>query len=111
MRTFLLLSTLLLAGCVTVVVPPTSPSVQTPPPSSSVVPGGTVETCRPYQAPGRRRIPHAPIIHDNEGEYVKHLENVAEYLARHIGELREYIDDEHALEDRALREHLKSCPQ
>lgn len=96
---------LVLSGCVTVAIPPTVPVLP------AVVSQTIVEVeCKPYVPPHRERIPKEPQIEEDNREYVKYLEELAESLVMHVVSLRKYIQDEHELEDRALRRHLDGCP-
>lgn len=102
----ILLLTLNLSGCVTVVMPP-SPA---PAPVAAVAQQQMSPMhCTPYQPPPWKPVPKAPEIGRPVGDYTKHLENVAERLARHAGELREWIDSEQAVRAQAVYEHQKSC--
>lgn len=96
---------LVLSGCVTVAMPPTVTVLPAAVPQTAVV----VE-CKPYEPPRRERIPKEPHIEEDSREYVKYLEELAESLVLHVVTLRKYIQDEHELEDRALKRHRDSCP-
>jgi hypothetical protein len=107
MRTLLLILVIgLLAGCVTIATPPTTHPVL-PPTNQQSEPD---LVCDPYEQPSRDKVPAEPIIPESDSDYVKYLEGLAELLVKHVVELRNYIDDEHAREDRAFRRYRQSCP-
>lgn len=108
MKTFtLLILSVLLTGCITIAMPP---QTQQPSPPQQAPAEKVVRVCQPYQPPARKKVPATPTVPDTRGkDYVKYLEDLSERLARKVGQLREYIDDEHALEDEAQRQHLQSC--
>jgi len=94
-----------LTGCITIAMPPQQPS----PPQPPVVTEKVVRVCKPYQPPVRKKIPRTPQVAEQRGDYVKNLEETAERLADHVSQLRDYIIDEHEIEDEAQRQHLQSC--
>lgn len=101
----LLVSVVSLLGCVTVVTPPI---VQVPP-AAVVKTERTAASCLPFLSPHRARIPKEPPIEEAGGSYIQALEDLAEGLAKHVLELREYIDNEHHSQDRAIRDHHQTC--
>jgi hypothetical protein len=110
MKTFtLMLLSVLLTGCITIAMPPQS---QQSSPPQQVPAERVVRVCQPYQPPTRQKVPANPAIPETRGtNYTKYLEDLSESLARKVGQLREYIDNEHTVEDEAQRRHLQSCNQ
>ncbi len=92
-----------LTGCVTISMPP---AAQAPPPQVNDRAAGA---CRPYTPPQRRTIPGQPNVPEQQGDYVAFLERLTERMVGYIGDLRDYIDQEHDAEDQALRKHQLDC--